>query len=229
MQTMGFMTNGAPTFLPTGPSLATERRILIVVVMRAEVAEAVESNCLPLARPRSTADHRPFNLRRFASFLSSNFDARENADRRRLHRGRSPIYGRLSRCAEVTSIQSIRSSPSDQARSLANEPKSSACDVLQSVPALEIPSDVRTEHQRWSHKHSLWTNKLFRRGLLQSRRVRQCARPKRIMESLLSNRGARCVANGHRFREVGHGATVLTPRPPLHQILMAGRTRRDAG
>ena len=41
MRTMGFMTNGATTFMPAGLSLATERRILIVGVMRAEVAEAV--------------------------------------------------------------------------------------------------------------------------------------------------------------------------------------------
>ena len=87
MQTMGLMTSGATTFLPKGPSLATERRILVVGVMRAEVAEAVESNYLPLARPRSTANHRPFNLPRFASFPASNLDAGEKAKSRRLNSG----------------------------------------------------------------------------------------------------------------------------------------------
>ena len=72
---MGIMTNGETTFLPTGPSFATEGRILIVWVMRAQVAQEVESNCLPLARPRSLGAPLSCNLLHFGPWLASSFDA----------------------------------------------------------------------------------------------------------------------------------------------------------
>ena len=143
-QTTASPTRGLTTSTQMGPSLATEGRILIVGVMRAEVAEAVESNCLPLARPRSTAGHLLCNPRLFAFFRASKFDAREESDGRRLNSRRPTVSrGGATRVNVYTFSQAPASSIDPPASGLGGLDAPAS---IQIVPGLaEIPRDVRTD------------------------------------------------------------------------------------